>query len=224
MRRMRISEYKVTKDRPMSWSSISSFEWNKDQWYRRYILKELSEITPELKFGSFVDKKIESDPNYLPAIIRYPVMQYKMISEWGDIPLVGIADTYRPRPNRLVKVTPAIRDYKTGRKPWDRTRANETGQLTMYCLLLWQLHRIRPEEVELWIDWMPTHYVDREIQFIKEGEVRSFKTSRTMGDVLEFGQRIEDTYRSMIEYVARRASEPLHVPVPPAHRVSSLLR
>lgn len=194
-------------NRPLSWSAISSFEWNKDQWWRKYIGKEIPEITPELAFGSMVDKRLQEDPKYLPNIVRYPILQHEMRCTYAGIPLIGIADTYAPPDTDVDRKKipwPALRDYKTGRKPWDKKRADETGQLTMYCLMLWEIEKIRPEDVELYIDWMPTHIKDGKIEFIKEGEVKSFRTKRTMRQVVDFGQRIVDTYAAMHEYCRHR--------------------
>lgn len=208
------------RDRALSWSAISAFQWNKQQWYDKYVLGILSEKTPELEFGSLIDQRVQDEPDFLPNLVRYPIMQHKMQAELNGIKLLGIADTYRAEipydyhafetglysmeEMEAVVCKPALRDYKTGRKAWDQKRANETGQLTMYALLLWLTEKIRPEEVDFYIDWMPTHYVDKEIQFIKEGDIRTFHTKRTMHDILEFGQKIQDTYREMIEYAEKR--------------------
>lgn len=199
----------MKKNRPMfdpkrafSWSAIASFEWNRDQWYRKYVLKEIPEVTPELEFGKYVDEKIQEDDTFLPHLVRYPVFQHKMETMFHDIPLIGIADAYRPPKN------PALRDYKTGRKPWDQKRANETGQLTMYALMLYLIDGIKPEEIDLYIDWLPTHYKDGKIAFIEEDHTKlkpvTFRTKRTMRDILAFGNRINDTYAAMVEYCQKR--------------------
>lgn len=200
--------------RPLSWSAISSFEWNAGQWYRKYVLKELPEETPELRFGKMIDLKLQDDPSFLPEVPRYSLMQHNMRATFDGIPLVGVSDTYKPPlhdsfTNKRVNI-PAIRDYKTGRRPWDQTRADETGQLTMYLGLLWLRDKIRPEDVECYIDWLPTHYVDKKIALIEPVKVRTFKTKRTMHEVLTFMQRIKDTWNEMEDYAARQASMEVH--------------
>lgn len=201
------------KNRPLSWSAISSFEWNPKQWHSKYVLKELPEITPELYFGSMIDKKIQDDPTYLPKLVRYPILQHEMRCEFNGIPLLGFADTFRPAyfskrkgfktgPNSM---NPAIRDYKTGRKEWTQKRADDTGQITMYLLMLWMMDKIKPEDVECYIDWLPTHIEDGKIAFIQEGDIRTFKTKRTMQQVLAFAQRIKDRWVEMEEYASRQS-------------------
>lgn len=209
-------------DRPLSWSAISSFEWNPSQWYAKYVAKELPEITPELEFGSMVDKRIQEDPTYLPELVRYPILQHKMTGTFNKIPLLGYADTFRPMTPKLDVSSdgkhilstqyyrPAIRDYKTGHKLWDQKRADQTGQLTMYLFMLYLRDKIQPEDVECYIDWMPTHYVDSKIAFVKEGEIHTFKTKRTMQQVLAFGQRIKDTWAAMEAYAEREAQKEVH--------------
>ena len=196
--------------RPLSWSGISSFQWNKRQWYEKYVLKILPEVTPELRFGSMVDKKIQDDPKYLPNVIRYSVLQHEMRAMWNGIPLLGFADAHEPS-------IPAIRDYKTGRKPWDKKRADETGQLTMYLFMEYLKNRkLKPEAYELYIDWLPTHIKDGEIAFIEPNHKilvpKTFKTKRTMSQILTFGKLIEDTWAEMEAYASRDHGAP-HVKV-----------
>ena len=188
---------KIDPNRALSWSQIASFQWNKDQWYRKYVAGELPEVTKELEFGSMVDKKIQDDSSFLPKLVRYPILQHEMKCQFNDIKLIGIADTYRPK-------RPALRDYKTGRRPWDQKRADDTGQLTMYCLMLYWIDGIRPEQVDLYIDWLPTHVQGGKIEFIKEGDIRTFRTKRTMSQILSFGNEIMDTYNEMHEYASHR--------------------
>lgn len=192
--------------RPLSWSAIASFEWNPKQWYEKYVLKEYPEITPELKFGSWVDKKIQDDPTFLPLLVRYPEEQLKMSGVFNGVPLIGYADAWD-----VGKL--CLRDYKTGRKPWDKKRADETGQLTLYAFMLYLEHKIKPEDLDLYIDWLPTHIKDGKICFIEEDhkilKPKTFRTKRTMHQVLTFGQRIKDTWVKMEDYAGSHSN---HIP------------
>lgn len=204
------------KDRPFSWSAKSSFDWNPRQWYEKYVLKLTPEETPELRFGKMVDQKIQDDPTFLPHVVRYPIFQHKMEAIYKGIPLVGLSDAYSP-PQKIPKfgekgyVTtfPELRDYKTGRKPWDQKRADQTGQLTLYVGMHYLQDKIRPEDFKLYIDWLPTHYVNKEIAFIEPDHTKlvpkTFQTKRTMLQVLAFLQSIEDTWAKMQEYGERQA-------------------
>lgn len=205
--------------RPMSWSQISSFEWNRDQWWRKYIGGEIPETTPELEFGSYVDKKIQDDPTYLPHVIRYSVLQHEMRCEFNSVPLIGIADAYEPPEAKKVKdqtilIGGMLSDFKTGRRPWDQKRADETGQLTMYALMLYLTAGIKPETITFSIQWLPTHIKDGKVEFIEPDHTKlkpvTFHTKRTMRDALKFGQKIMDTYAEMHEYCRHRPTLDTH--------------
>lgn len=191
--------YEFLKTRPLSWSAISSFEWNPEQWFDTYILGN-RQTSKEMTFGSFIDKQLEENPAFMPHIIRYPIRQHKMCAKLGKIPLIGIADTVLLPSGPLARKT-AVRDYKTGKKAWDQKRADETGQLTFYGLLLWLCEGIKAEEIDFYIDWMPTQEGgDFAISLIDDTVVRTFHTKRTMVQVLMFGKRIQDTVKAMELY------------------------
>lgn len=182
----------------MSWSSISSFEWDPEQWYQSYI-KGIRQESKELAFGSLVDKKLQDDPNYLSSVERYPIMQHGMKIMFDGIPLIGFADGYDPSAKILA-------DYKTGKKAWTQKRADETGQLTMYAFMLYLIDKVKPGDMVFRIVWLPTvESGDFSIQF-KDDPVKPkvFNTTRSMLDILQFGQRIKKTLEEMQEYVDNR--------------------
>lgn len=178
---------------------MSSWEYSPEQWYDTYILGK-HQTSKELTFGSIVDKKLQEDPTFLPQVPRYPVLQHTMKTKLGKIPLIGVADSYDP-------TIPALADFKTGKKPWDQKRADSTGQLSFYALLLYLIDGIRPDDIELYIHWLPTKEDgDFTISFIDDKDVRSFKTRRTMLQVLEFGIDIKKTIKEMEQYVIHKSN------------------
>lgn len=205
------------EERPLSWSALSSFKWNKSQWHDKYVIHgkcrrdgkttsayctvtcfadpscPVVKKTPELLFGSFVDEKLQNDSSFLPLIPRYEIMQHEMRTVYDGIPLVGYADTASLE-HRL------LRDYKTGRKAWDQKRADETGQITCYLAMIYLINKIRPEDFRAFIDWMPTRYEDKEIVFMEGVPVITIETRRTMKQALEFFSWIKVTWREMEEY------------------------
>ena len=192
------------KKRPLSWSSISSFEYDPEQWYQGYILGVKS-ISPELLFGAKFANSCEK---------RKPLRPVTMLSEmehgfkvvFNGIPLVGFADTY-------CKVSKKkIGEYKTGVKKWDKKRVDEHGQITMYALMNYISHRIRPEDTRFFLEWIPTIKITQEngdyskfdytIDFDPEYEKPvHFDTKRTMADILAFGSRINKVIAEMELYV-----------------------
>ena len=80
----------------LNWSSVSSFTYQdtpeqKDQWFRQYILGERSS-SPEMFFGSMIDKRIQTDPTFMPDLPRYELMQYKMKVNFNGLLLFGTPD------------------------------------------------------------------------------------------------------------------------------------
>lgn len=196
----------IDKTRALSWSSISSFEWNKEQWYERYILKKEQTSTKELEFGKFVGDKLSSDKRFKKEVIRYKIFEKELRCEWDGIPLVGYVDTCD-----LEKF--CMREYKTGKKPWTQKRADEHGQIDMYLLMIYIMYKIKPEQMKVHLDWMPTKdsgddhdsleaflKSKSKIEFVEPFEVKSFETKRTMSDVLKFGAKIKRIYKEMEEY------------------------
>jgi hypothetical protein len=187
-----------TSQRPLSWSALSSFEYDPEQWFETYCLDKRQE-SKEMTFGSFVDKKIQEDKTFLPDLPRYPLEQYKMNVMLGKQPLVGL-------PDGLDLDKYLLADYKTGKKAWDKKRADDTGQLTFYLLLIYITHKIVPEKFRCFIHWLETcDKGDFTINFVDDMEVKTFETRRTMTDLLKFCVRINKTVKAMKQYCKTHA-------------------
>lgn len=190
--------------RPLSWSALSCFDnpdypeySDPEKWYQRYVLKIQEKPTPQLLFGSKVDKQIQNDPTFLPDLERYPIMQHTMNPTYKNIKLIGYADQWDEGDGRSFRLA----DDKTGVKPWDQKRADQTGQFTMYVTMLYLMEGIDPKQIECAIRWLPTmQNADMSIHFAKPFKIQTFKTKRSMSDVLKFLAYIEKTREAMIDY------------------------
>lgn len=190
-------------DRPLSWSAISSFEWDKEEWYRKYVLGIKDPPNAEMIFGSRVGAKLASDPDFLPAVPRLSCYEFPFKCDYNGIPLIGYADSFDDLTCR------ALYEYKTGVKIWDQKRADSHGQIDMYLLQNYKMHGIRPEEVDAAIVWIPTKRIedgDFKIRIVFDDSkiITLFRTKRTMVDILRFGARINKTYGEMEEYCENR--------------------
>lgn len=182
--------------RPLSWSAISSFEYNPEQWYQNYVIGNQEPASREMLFGTKVGTFLATDPQYLPQVPRYPVFELPMKCNFGKIPMVGYADGWDEA--RL-----HLGEYKTGKRLWDQKRADTHGQIDMYLLLLYIIHDIRPETVQAYLHWLPTEDDgDFTIQFTnpRNPVVHTFPTKRTMKQVIAFGQRVNATVKAMELY------------------------
>lgn len=185
--------------RPISWSAISSFEYDPEQWYRKYVLNQPDPPNAEMLFGSMIDKRVQAEPDFLPDLHRFSAQQHELNGIFGKIPLIGFPDQWA----HLTK--DALSDTKTGVKVWDQKRADETGQLSMYLFMLYLLEGVNPEDVRLWIDWIPTKRTENgdfkvKIDFVKPVKVISFETRRTKLDVINFGAKIKRIHQEMQDY------------------------
>lgn len=178
--------------RPLSWSQISCWEYSPDEWYRRYILNEKSPENPAMIFGKLFAHSCEIRKPLAPVEL-YKEVEYPMKVVFNDIPLIGYADTYEPHSK--------LGEHKTG-KAWDQKKVDGHRQFDMYLFMLYITHKVPPEEIECILNWVPTVETgDFKINFVKPIKVHSFKTKRTMPDLLRFGQRINTDVKLMQEYV-----------------------
>lgn len=185
------------KARKQSWSSFSSFMFDPEQWYKSYILGE-KPTSKEMDFGKEIGKKLETDPTFLPQIPRLSKMEHGWDVVFSGIPLCGYADSF------CVHTLKKIKEYKTGKKVWDQKRVDEHGQLTMYALLNFITNKVKPEDTEFELIWMPTEETgDFQIKFVEpiKDNIKAFKTKRTTAQMLQFGAKIKDLYRQMEQYI-----------------------
>lgn len=183
--------------KPLSWSSIASWTYNQEQWAKKYLEGIFEEESSEMKWGKAVGKLLETDPAYLPQIPRHSKMEHGFKVMLGEICLVGFADSF------CDKTFKKLSEFKTGKKPWDQQRVDQHGQLTMYCLMNYITNKIKPEDMEITLVWMPTRdNSDFSISFVEpiEKNIKIFKTKRTMFDILTFASFIKKTYKEMCDY------------------------
>lgn len=188
----------LLKNRPLSWSSLSSFDYNPEEWFKRYILGEPTKPTAEMVFGKKIGTLLEKDPTFLPQVPRLSKMEHPFNVVFNGIPLVGYADSFCTETNRKLK------EFKTGKKAWDQKRVDSHGQIDMYLFMHFITTKIPPEEVHVELVWMPTQENgDFSISFVPDIEknIKIFQTKRTMGQILQFGARINKTVEAMQEYV-----------------------
>ncbi len=178
--------------RPYSWSQHSSWDYDKEQWYDRYILGNSTPSTPQLEFGKRFGEAAEWGNPMAPLTI-YTYMEHCVKATLDGVELVGFLDSY-DKENLLA-------EYKTGVKKWDQKRVDETGQLTYYALLLWLRDKKKPEDLKMVLEWVPTCFrPDLSYGFTDPAVVHTFETSRTMTDILKLGADILITRKAMEKY------------------------
>lgn len=183
----------------VSWSSLSAFWYDKEQWYQVYY-KGKKTKSPALTFGKKVADSMGTEKPLAP-FTRLAEIEHEFDVMFGKIRVVGSMDSFEPP----VKVGARCKakEYKTGKVPWTQKRANEHGQLVCYALLLWLQMKIRPEDTEWSLEWCPTRETgDFKIDFVHPIRIHTFKVKITMADILRFGSKIKSTHAEMTSYVA----------------------
>lgn len=192
---------KFLKDRPLSWSAISSFEYDPEQWYRNYYLGQKDPANKEMIFGSRFATAAENGKP-MAKITMLCKMEQEFNVVFNKIPLKGFADTF------CTKTKKRTGEYKTGKyksngdPAWTQKRVDEHGQITLYALMNYVKHKMRPEDCEFFLEWIPTAEDGSfNIYIIDPNDVKHFVTKRTMKDLLDFGMRINRTVDAMQAYV-----------------------
>lgn len=225
---MRTSKYffrDIIAARPLSWSAKSSFDYDKEQWWEKYILHRDCTRNPAfcaiahapdpkcpqiatnaaMRFGKMIGEKLASDPTFLPKVPRLSVFEFPLGAVdkgckpilFGKIPLIGFIDGYEPHTD--------LDEYKTGKRAWDQKRVDEHGQLTFYALMLHLAHKVVPEDLKMRLVYLPTEMRGDFSMALKDVDPVIFETNRTMKDIILFGKELNETYAAMEAYAKNHA-------------------
>lgn len=198
------------RERPFSFSQHSSWYWNKEDWFNKYILDLPERVTPELIFGkAFADAAEARTP--LAPITMLSIMEQPFNATLEGISLVGYGDTFEETGDIV------LGEYKTGVKPWTQKRVDEHLQFTFYLLMKFLADKVTPEQVRLFLQWVPTVKVPRDngdmsgfdydIAFASNPPmVHTFYTERTMSDLLALAEDIIKVRKEMEIYAKVRLS------------------
>ena len=186
------------KDRPLSWSQISSFRYDPEQWARKYLDGINDPPNPAMLFGKYVGEELARNPKFLPSVPRYGIFEHKMEESIGNIPLIGYADTYEPNK--------AFREWKThGKNGWTQARVDAHKQIDMYCLLLYLTEKIKPSDITIHLDAIPVRTKnDFSMEINQDLQIQTFETKRNMKDLLKFGDYILSTVKEMEAFAKNR--------------------
>lgn len=191
--KIKLNNNSMTIKKPLSWSQISAFEYNPEQWYKRYILGEKDEGSSALLFGKKIGEQLASDPLFMPEVPRLPVFEYKLQAKISDIELIGYVDA-------VDIVTGELIEYKSGKK-WDKKKAETHGQIDLYATMLYIMHDIRPEDLDIKLIWLATEENgDFQTSFIKDMKPVIFPIKKSMIDIVNMIMRVKRVYKEMESY------------------------
>lgn len=214
------------KKRPLSWSSLSSFEYDAEEWYVKYCIHgdcrretddeeafcvvagcadpdcPVVKTTKEMMFGKYFALSIEDGTCSISELMEKlkGKKEHPFKVKFDGIELVGYADDFDDKNFKT------LNEVKTGKKKWDQKRADEHKQIDMYLLMNYLINKIPPEKVKCFLHWLPTQdNGDFSITFIEPVKVHTFETKRDMIQILKFGAEIKKTRAAMEAYCLAHA-------------------
>jgi hypothetical protein len=185
------------KHRPLSYSQYSSWMYDKDQWYQRYVLNTPDPATPAMLYGNVVGDSIGTAGSLVPSLQPPGVKEYELRAQLGDIFIVGYCDHYDP-------ATKTLHENKTSDnlKRWDQQKVDEHKQLDMYALMLYLRDKTIPEEVTMYLNFIPVVRGGDMIYTLPQPPVyQQFATRRTTKQVLMFATELVHVVKEMEAYV-----------------------
>lgn len=187
------------KNRPLSFSQLNSWEHDKEQWYDNYVLGNRGPTNHNMRAGNIIGDSIGTPNSYVPALQPPGIKEFKLDARLGDIWLVGYADHFCP-------TTLELHENKTSTNPkrWTQGQADKHKQLTMYSLMLFLKHNIPPEEVTIYLNFIPlVERADYRICLPDPPTYRQFPTRRTSEQIAEYAEEIEQTVAEMEAYIEK---------------------
>lgn len=189
------------KNRAISWSSYYLFKFSPEKWYLKYVLKQKDPETPEMAFGKELATHLENGTCTIKELTKHLTnkKEHPFKVMFGEIPIVGFADDF------CDKSFKKLNEVKTGKKAWTQKRVDEHGQFNFYLLMNFITNKIKPEDVECKLFWLPTQgNGDFTITFVEPLTVHIFNTKRTTADILKTASDIKATWKEMEEYVKKK--------------------
>ena len=186
--------------RPVSWSQVSQYWYSKNQWVESYLIGNRFPPDAGMVFGNVVGdtlglgRKKSMVPNLEKSLKGEK--EHELSVKMNNTLLVGYCDHYCPEKKIL-------NENKTSKNPnrWNQVEADNHGQLTMYALMLLLRDGTVPENLEIWLNFIPVEEREFGGMWIPDrNNFTRFKTTRTAKQCLEFGSKIERTLKDMEQF------------------------
>ena len=181
--------------RPLSWSSLSSWAYDRDKWAKKYLLGINEPTSIQMEAGKRVGTLLATVPDFLLSVPRYTIFEKELRFKVGSIPIVGFIDSFQEDPLALI-------EYKTHTKAdkWSQKTAQEHGQLLMYLAGLWLTYDVPPEKIGCHLIAIPMQETgDFKITLAKKPH-QIFEVKHTKVEVLNFLIEVKKIYKEMCEY------------------------
>lgn len=188
--------------RPLSHSQLSQWEYDKEKWYTSYIEGKREPANAAMLMGNRVGDSIGTVGSLVPDLVPPGVKEYALDAQLGDVRIVGYADHY-------CTDTRTLHENKTSDKldRWDQKKVDEADQLTMYALMLFLRDKIQPEDITMYLNFIPVKVDGAWIYSMPEVPTfTQFKTKRTTKDILKYSGYVLKTVKDMEQYILEHKS------------------
>lgn len=194
--------YKRFIVRPLSYSQLSCWEYNKDEWYERYILNKKTPANSAMRAGTLIGDSIGTDKSLVPLLTPPGVKEYELRASLGNIHIVGFCDHYCPDTRILHE-----NKTSTSRLKWNQKSVDTHKQLDMYALMLFLTHDVLPDDLTIYLNYIPViEGPDMRYYLPNPVEHYTFETKRTAEQLVAMTQYIEKTVWDMCAYAIHRDS------------------
>lgn len=194
------------KNRPLSWSQLSSFQYSPEQWYSSYILGIREPANSLMLAGSRIGDAIGTPDSPVPELVPPGIKEYAVGVEIDGIKMIGYFDHFCP--DTIVLNENKCSDKKNR---WTQKLADKHKQIDMYLLLLMEHGSIKPEDVQCWLNFILLDHIGVGYGVHNPPVLKRFRTDRTTAQILEFKDEIKQTIELMQQYID---SKPLSTPAP----------
>jgi len=188
--------------KPLSWSAISCYDYNPEQFYTQYILGIKDPPTREMTLGNIIhsgfegkdwkkeliDNDFTSDYERTVAeIMKFPMPKMTQQEVWlgekgKEYEELGCA--FAARADGINEDENVIIEIKTGKNFWTQERADEHGQLTLYSFLKWKETGKIPDIILVSCN-------------VNNGKVKVFPTKRTEQQIQEMCDHVKDVVKQL---------------------------
>lgn len=187
---------KKFKSKPLSWSSISSWQYDKERWAKKYLLGISEPTNAKMEFGKRVGELLANMPTFLPEVPRYEIFEKKLEFKIGRIKIVGYIDSFNEKPVAML-------EYKTSvnKDKWTQKSANDHGQLMMYLAGLWLTYDVNPENIPCHLVSIPAEEdFNYKIKLSRGRPIEIFEVKKTKIEILNFLNEVKKIHKEMCEY------------------------
>ena len=186
---------KKLQERPLSWSSLSSWNYDKEAWAKKYLLGITEPPNAAMTAGKRIGELLATIPSFLPLVPRYGVFEKELKVKFGSIPLIGYLDSYDPDTN-------AFFEYKTYTKDgkWSQKIANAHGQIKMYKAMLYMLYDVPIDKIGCELVAIQVQESGDFKMSLAKTPIQIYEVKHTKMQVLDFLSSVQKQYKEMCAY------------------------